>query len=54
MKLGYLPRAALETEALRSEDELKEAIKAFQRYAHIRPSGEYDEETIGMMLAPRY
>ena len=53
MKLGYLPQSGLETEALRSEAELTDAIKAFQAMAHVPETGELDKPTIEKMLAPR-
>ena len=54
MKYGFLPQALLETEALRSEDELIEGIKRFQRFANLRETGTFDEETMTKMAQPRY
>ena len=53
MKLGYLPAAGLETEALRSEAELQQGIRDFQAMAHLPQTGRLDAETVDKMLAPR-
>lgn len=52
-QFGYLPQSDRETGALRSEAELVKAIKAFQKMAHLTPTGELDTETLAKMEAPR-
>ncbi|XP_074641164.1 matrix metalloproteinase-17-like [Tubulanus polymorphus] len=54
MKYGYLPTKEIEIGgALRSEDDLKFAIRTFQKYANIKQTGQIDQETISMMQASR-
>jgi hypothetical protein len=53
MKFGYLPPSDLETGELRSSEDLKRAIKVFQRIAHIPETGELDARTLDFMQKPR-
>lgn len=50
---GYLKRANLETGALRSQAELDNAVREFQRMAGLKETGELDQKTIDKMKSPR-
>jgi len=53
MQFGYLPASDLETGALRTEAELRRAVRHFQRVANIRQTGRFDAETVAAMKRPR-
>ena len=53
MQFGYLPASDLETGALRTEEELRRAIRHFQRVANVRQTGRFDAETVAAMKRPR-
>ena len=53
MQFGYLPASDLETGALRTEAELRRAIRHFQRVANVRPTGRLDPATLAAMRRPR-
>ncbi|XP_064618644.1 matrix metalloproteinase-2-like isoform X2 [Lineus longissimus] len=53
MKFGYLPQSDLETGELRSSEDLKRAIKDFQRIAHIPETGVLDAKTLDFMQKRR-
>ena len=53
MQFGYLPASDLETGALRTEEELRRAIRHFQRLANVRQTGRFDAETVAAMKRPR-
>ncbi|KAG7196491.1 hypothetical protein KM043_015780 [Ampulex compressa] len=53
MRFGYLPQTDLETGNLRTEDQLRDAIKNLQMYGGIPMTGEIDEATRKLMRARR-
>lgn len=53
MNFGYLPKSDMETGNLRTEDQLKEAIRSLQRFGHIPATGVIDDATRELMLRPR-
>lgn len=53
MQFGYLPASDLETGALRTEEELRRAVRHFQRVAGVRQTGRLDSETVAAMKRPR-
>lgn len=53
MEYGYLPKSSGETGNLRTEDQLKEAIRSLQRYGNIPVTGRIDERTRLLLKAPR-
>ena len=53
MQFGYLPASDLETGALRTEAELRRAIRHFQRVANVRQTGRLDAATVAAMKRPR-
>lgn len=53
MNFGYLPKSDIETGNLRTEDQLKEAIRSLQRFGHIPVTGMIDDATHKLMLRPR-
>ena len=53
MQFGYLPASDLETGALRTEQELRRAVRHFQRVAGVRQTGRVDAETAAAMKRPR-
>lgn len=53
MEFGYLPKSNIETGNLRTEEQLKESIKALQQFANIPATGVIDEKTIVLMNKPR-
>lgn len=53
MNFGYLPKSDIETGNLRTEDQLKEAIRSLQRFGHIPATGLIDDATRELMLRPR-
>ncbi|XP_037072230.1 matrix metalloproteinase-2-like [Pollicipes pollicipes] len=53
MAYGYLPQSDVETGALRDESQLTDAIRQFQRYAHIPETGVVDERTRRQFTKPR-
>lgn len=52
-EFGYLAKANLETGALRSKQELENAIRQFQRIAALPQTGQLDSKTILQMKKPR-
>ena len=53
MQFGYLPESDVETGEMRSENELRKAVRAMQEFAGMKPTGELDDRTIEMMRRPR-
>lgn len=53
MEFGYLPKSSVETGNLRTEDQLRDAIRSLQKYANIPESGRIDERTRMLLKAPR-
>ncbi|XP_011164510.2 matrix metalloproteinase-2 isoform X2 [Solenopsis invicta] len=53
MKFGYLPQSDFETGNLRTEDQLRDAIKNLQKFGGIPATGEIDEATKKLMRARR-
>jgi Putative peptidoglycan binding domain len=53
MEFGYLPKSSIETGNLRSEEQLRDAIRRLQRYANIPQTGRIDDRTREIMKAPR-
>ncbi len=49
MSFGYLPQSDMETEALRTEEEMQKAIRKLQQFAQIPLTGELDTKTMEMM-----
>ena len=53
-KYGYFDRFGPKAKnAVRSTDEVREAIESMQRFAGLPVTGEIDEETAEMMAKPR-
>ena len=50
---GYLPQSNLETGAMRTELQLKDALKNLQFYAGIGVTGIVDEDTARLINKPR-
>ena len=50
---GYLPKSNLETGAMRTEQQLKDAVKNLQFFAGINATGTVDQDTIELMRKPR-
>lgn len=53
MNFGYIPPSDRETGNLRTEQQLRDAIRNLQNFAHIPVTGELDENTIKLMKKPR-
>lgn len=53
MEFGYLPKSDIETGNLRSENQLKDAIKELQQFGHIPETGVIDNATRVLMARPR-
>ncbi|KAF4521069.1 hypothetical protein B566_EDAN012368 [Ephemera danica] len=53
MKFGYLPESNLETGNLRTEDQLKNAVRNLQAFANLPPTGEMDHATMRLLRKPR-
>ncbi|XP_004520956.1 matrix metalloproteinase-2 isoform X1 [Ceratitis capitata] len=53
MEFDYLPKSDIETGALRSEEQLKDAIRNLQRFGNIPATGEIDEATRKLIHLPR-
>ncbi|XP_054289089.1 matrix metalloproteinase-2-like [Macrosteles quadrilineatus] len=53
MNFGYLPASDMETGNLRTDDQLKEAIRNLQMFANITVTGEVDNATRGLMRRRR-
>ncbi|XP_032683926.1 matrix metalloproteinase-2 isoform X1 [Odontomachus brunneus] len=53
MRFGYLPQTDIETGNLRTEDQLRDAIKNLQRFGGLRITGEIDKATQKLMKARR-
>ncbi len=54
MSFGYLPQSDMETAALRTEEEMKKAIRKLQQFAQIPLTGELDTKTMEMMTVSNY
>ena len=53
-QFGYLPESDFETGgALRTEEELRQAVTQFQRFTGLPQTGELDANTAEMMRRPR-
>nr|KAF7389479.1 hypothetical protein H0235_017963 [Vespula pensylvanica] len=52
-KFGYLPESNPETGNLRTEDQLRDAIRNLQRFSGIPVTGEIDDATRKLMKARR-
>ena len=50
---GYLPQSNLETGAMRTEQQLMDAVKNLQFFAGINTTGTVDQDTIELMKKPR-
>ncbi|KAK4286968.1 hypothetical protein Pmani_039949 [Petrolisthes manimaculis] len=53
MKYGYLPASDMETGNLRTEDQLRQAIRTMQRFGHIPVTGILDTATKELLRRPR-
>ncbi|XP_076246166.1 matrix metalloproteinase 2 [Calliopsis andreniformis] len=53
MKFGYLPQSDLETGNLRTDDQLRTAIKTLQKFGGIPVTGNIDAATKKLMRLPR-
>ncbi|KAJ8681396.1 hypothetical protein QAD02_017183, partial [Eretmocerus hayati] len=53
MKFGYLPQSDFETGNLRTDDQLRDAIKSLQRFGGIPETGTVDERTLELMQTRR-
>lgn len=53
MEFGYLPKSSGETGNLRTEEQLRDAIRSLQRYGNIPVTGRIDERTRMLLRAPR-
>ncbi|KAL6258718.1 hypothetical protein P5V15_010668 [Pogonomyrmex californicus] len=53
MRFGYLPQTDLETGNLRTEDQLRDAIKNLQKFGGIPVTGQIDEATKKLMRSRR-
>ncbi|XP_026469577.1 matrix metalloproteinase-2-like [Ctenocephalides felis] len=52
-KFGYLPQSAIETGNLRSEEQLRDAIRSLQEFGNIPVTGEVDDATIELLHKKR-
>lgn len=53
MEFGYLPKSNIETGNLRTMEQLQEAVRLFQSFANLEPTGEINRETMELMRKPR-
>ncbi|XP_039956547.1 matrix metalloproteinase-2-like [Bactrocera tryoni] len=53
MEFDYLPKSDIETGALTTEEQLKDAIRKLQRFGNIPATGEIDESTQKLIHRPR-
>ncbi|XP_046688480.1 matrix metalloproteinase-2-like [Homalodisca vitripennis] len=53
MTFGYLPASDLETGNLRTDDQLRDAIRSLQAFGNIPVTGDVDEATEKLMASPR-
>lgn len=53
MTFGYLPPSDKETGLLRTDEQLKTAIKNLQNFANIPATGELDSNTLELLKKPR-
>jgi hypothetical protein len=53
MEFGYLPKSSLETGNLRTEEQLRDAIRSLQKYGNIPATGRIDDKTKMLLKAPR-
>ncbi|XP_067628939.1 matrix metalloproteinase-2-like isoform X3 [Eurosta solidaginis] len=53
MEFDYLPKSDIETGALRTEEQLKTAVRNLQRFGNIPETGEIDEATRKLIHLPR-
>ena len=50
---GYLPQSDMETGALRTQEEMRRAIREFQTMARLPVTGQFDAATVEKMHMPR-
>nr|XP_019548633.2 matrix metalloproteinase-2-like [Aedes albopictus] len=53
MEFGYLPKSNIETGNLRTMEQLQEAVRLFQNFANLDPTGKIDQDTLELMRKPR-
>ncbi|EAT48174.1 AAEL000790-PA, partial [Aedes aegypti] len=53
MEFGYLPKSNIETGNLRTMEQLQEAVRLFQNFANLDPTGKIDQDTLELMRMPR-
>lgn len=53
MTFGYIPPSDVETGNLRTEDQLRDAIRNLQSFAHLPVTGDLDAETVRLLRKPR-
>ncbi|XP_054168178.1 collagenase 3-like [Oppia nitens] len=53
VKFGYLPKSTKNSANLISDEQLKDAIRAMQSFANLRPTGLLDNKTIELMKRKR-
>lgn len=53
MGFGYLPKSNAETGNLRTEEQLRDAIRSLQKYGNIPVTGKIDQRTKMLLQAPR-
>lgn len=53
MEFGYLPKSNIETGNLRTMEQLQEAVRLFQSFANLDPTGKIDRDTLELMRKPR-
>ena len=50
---GYLPQSSLEVGAMRTEQQLKDAVKNLQFFAGLNVTGNLDKDTLDLLKEPR-
>ena len=50
---GYLPQSSLEIGAMRTEQQLKDAVKNLQFFAGLNVTGNFDQDTEDLLKQPR-
>jgi len=53
MQFGYLEISDMETEQLRSEEEVQGAVRRLQRMAGLQQTGTFDRDTVELMTKSR-
>ncbi|XP_058128393.1 matrix metalloproteinase-2-like [Anopheles coustani] len=53
MQFGYISKSNIETGNLRTIEELENAVRRFQTYGGLEPTGKMDEATVALMEKPR-